>query len=134
MRSSSLSSKLAARSSADRELQSAIARKFHCPDPELVRSFLALSLGEVMPAQDGRNDHYLMRTPSNASGEPAIAKRRKVKSRTVPQIARNQAGLPANLLRKFIAVGAGDSEVAAWMAARAQARKQNFFRWCRRSS
>ena len=90
-------------------------------------------MGEVMPVQDGRKDHYFMRTPSNASGEPASAKRRKVKNRTVPQIAREQAGLPANLL-KFIAVGAGDSAVAAWMAARAQARKQNFFRWCRRSS
>ena len=38
------------------------------------------------------------------------------------QIARDQAGLPANLLRKFIAVGAGDSEVAAWMAARVRRR------------
>ena len=28
--------------------------------------------------------------------------------------------------------GADDPEVTAWMRARAQARKQNFFRWCRR--
>jgi quercetin dioxygenase-like cupin family protein len=39
---------------------------------------------------------------------------------------------PAQPLRTFLATGADNQEVAAWMAARANARKEQFFRWCRR--
>ena len=46
--------------------------------------------------------------------------------------AEGRAGLETHPLRKFIAIGADDPEVAAWMSTHAQARKQNFFRWCRR--
>ncbi len=42
------------------------------------------------------------------------------------------AGLEAEPLRKVIATGADDKEVAAWMSAHAKAPRENFLRWCRR--
>jgi hypothetical protein len=42
------------------------------------------------------------------------------------------AGLSAEPLRNFIATGADDKEVAAWMAAQAKAPREDFLRWCRR--
>jgi hypothetical protein len=42
------------------------------------------------------------------------------------------AGLEAEPLRKFVATGADDKEVAAWMGAHAKASRNDFLRWCRR--
>ena len=42
------------------------------------------------------------------------------------------AGLSANSLRNFVATGADDNEVAAWMASEAKAPREDFLRWCRR--
>ena len=41
-------------------------------------------------------------------------------------------GLSAEALRNFLATGADDIEVAAWMAAQATAPREDFLRWCRR--
>ena len=41
------------------------------------------------------------------------------------------AGLEAESLREFIATGAGDNEVAAWMIAHARASKQAILDWSR---
>ena len=72
-----------------------------------------------------------MRTlPPIAWDQLVGAVRRRVENRWRP--ARGRAGLETNPLRKFIATGADDREVADWMSAHAQARKQNFLRWCRR--
>jgi quercetin dioxygenase-like cupin family protein len=38
---------------------------------------------------------------------------------------------PIGPLRTFLAIGADDKEVAAWMAAQAIARREEFLRWCR---
>ena len=73
----------------------------------------------------------MRKLPAIALDEPASAARRRVENRTLTP-ARDRADLETNPLRKFIASGADDPEVAAWMSAHAQARKQNFFRWCRR--
>jgi hypothetical protein len=42
------------------------------------------------------------------------------------------AARPARPLRTFLATGADNQEVAGWMAARANARQEQFFGWCRR--
>jgi hypothetical protein len=42
------------------------------------------------------------------------------------------AGLEAEPLREFIATGAGDAEVAAWMSAHAQAPREKIIQWGRR--
>jgi hypothetical protein len=42
------------------------------------------------------------------------------------------AGLSADRLRNFVATGADDNEVAAWMAAQAKVSRGHFLRWCRR--
>jgi len=42
------------------------------------------------------------------------------------------AGLAAESLRNFVAIGVDDEEVATWMAAQAKAPRQDFLCWCRR--
>jgi hypothetical protein len=74
----------------------------------------------------------MRKLPAIALDESARAVRRGVENRTLSRPARGQGGLETNPLRKFIAIGADDPEVTAWMSAHAQAREQNFFRWCRR--
>jgi hypothetical protein len=41
------------------------------------------------------------------------------------------SGLNADLLREFIATGANDAEVEAWMRANATTARDKFQRWCR---
>jgi hypothetical protein len=82
------------------------------------------------PEMNAKGEEFMRMLSAIAVNGLASAVRRGV--RTLTQPARGRAGLKANPLRKFIAAGPSDPEVAAWMSAHAQARKENFFRWCRR--
>ena len=66
----------------------------------------------------------MRKLPASALDKSASAVRRGVESRTLSRHARGQAGLETHPLRKFIATGAGDPEVAAWMSAHAQAQAE----------